>query len=133
MMYFYSQSMLHFKKKEFDKALENISKVKFEVYSIKFDAWGITLKSEFELGDYERAAYSLDSYKHSLISDRASPKWIKIRFQNFMNYFVRILKKQEIEAGFTKPEIESMQKEISGISEIADKNWLLGKLSVMAV
>jgi tetratricopeptide (TPR) repeat protein len=127
-MYYYSQALLNFRKKNFDAALENISKVKFEIYSVKFDAWGIKLKSEYELGYYEEAAYSLDSYKHSINTDKTSPHWMKARFQNFMNYFGKILKRKENEIDFFGKEKKDMVNEISNTKEIIDKSWLTEKV-----
>lgn len=127
-MYHYAFALLNFRRGQFDEALENISMVKFEVYTMKFDAWALKLKSEFELNYYEEAFYSIDSYRHSLRNDTTSPEWMKARFSSFMNYFHKILKIKS--DGEKVPDIEKeiFRDEISKSGELLEKEWLLEKL-----
>jgi len=128
-MHHYSQALLSFHKGKFDKALENISKVKFEIYSIKFDVWALKLQTEFELEYYEEALYSLDSYRHLMKNDTASPAWMKARFLNFLNYYTRILRIRNEENKFSEIEAKTLKDEISKCRELVEKLWLLEKLN----
>lgn len=125
-MNYYSLALLYFRRRMFGKALENVSKVRFETYRIKFDVWALKLQIEFELGYYEEVLYSIDSFRHSLKNDTTSPHWMKARFSNFMNYFQKVLK---IKHSQEKPEAEFFKNEISKSKEVLEKDWLLEKLA----
>jgi hypothetical protein len=125
-MGYFSQALLSFHRGEFDKALENISKVKFEFFSMKFDIWVLKLQSEMELGYYEEALYSVDSYRHLLKKDTSSPTWMKDRFMNFMNHYTKILKIKN-EVNFSEDEREILKNKIVD-SELIEKQWILQKI-----
>lgn len=127
-MYCYSKAMLQFKSGDFERALENISKVKFEVYSMKYDVWLVKLCTEFELGYFEQALYSIDSYKHLLKNDNTSPVRMKERFINFITYYLKILKlKSGEKTGSIDNEI--LKNEIEAAKVLWEKDWLLEKLN----
>jgi hypothetical protein len=130
-MYSYSLALLNFDKGKFDLALENISKVKFETYSVKFDVWSLKLKTEFELDMHEQALYSVDSYKHLLKKDKSSPEWMKKRVLGFINYYYRILKLKNERNKSAETDTIYLQNEISACSELIEKKWLLEKLSLI--
>ncbi len=126
-MNYYTRALLYFHRRMFGEALENVSKVKFETYRIKFDVWALKLQTEFELDYYEEALYSIDSFRHSLRNDTTSPQWIKARFSNFINYFHKILKMKD---GQEKSEADILREEISKSKEVLEKDWLLEKLKI---
>ncbi len=131
-MYFYSEALLYFSKMNFDKSLENISKVKSEVYIFKFDVLVLKLQCEFELKYFEEAYYSLDSIKHLLKSDTTSPKWMKSRLSGFLRYFNYLLKTTHTRVVQLKYEFVPFEKlinEIKNSSQILEKEWLLDKFN----
>ena len=127
-MNYFSKALLSFFKKQFEESLENISKFKSIIYTMKFDVWILKLQTEFELGYWEEALYSLDSFKHSIKNDITSPDWIKARFNNFMNYYRRLLTAVSQGEVISKMEKENLEREISASPEVFEKEWLLEKL-----
>jgi hypothetical protein len=95
---------------------------------MKFDTWSLKLQAEFELGYFEEALYTLDSYRHLLKNDKSSPEWMKQRFLNFLNYFSRILKLKNEESKFSETDTEALRDEVSGCKELIEKSWLLEKI-----
>ena len=127
-MNYFSRALLSFFEKQFEESLENISKFKSLIYTMKFDVWILKLQTEFELGYWEEALYSLDSFKHSIKNDMTSPDWIKTRFSNFTNYYRRLLTAVSQGEVISKMEKENLEREISASSEVFEKEWLLEKL-----
>jgi hypothetical protein len=127
-MSYYSQAYIHFKKGIYENTLLNISRVKLDVYSVKFDTWILKLQSELELGYYEEALYSVDSYKHLLRNDSSSPEWMKKRIHNFINFFHKILKVRSEENELKEFEKENLAKEILNSKDLIERKWLLEKL-----
>jgi hypothetical protein len=122
----YSYSLLSFAKGDYQKSLEYAAKVKSFEYLINYSTKVLKLKCFCELGYLEEAIYSVDSYKHSLRKDTTSPDWIKTRFSNFINYYVKMLMIKEeadksVDAGI-------LRIEISKETEILEKHWLLEKV-----
>lgn len=130
-MYYYSQALIEFTGGAFNKALENVSKVKLETYAIKFDMWAMKLESEFELGYYEEALYSIDSYKHLLKKDNVSPEWMKERILIFIGYFNKVLRFKNENQRFSETDREMLKQEISAAPNLIDRKWLAGKLEKM--
>jgi hypothetical protein len=127
-MNYYAQAMLLLKSRKFDLALQNISRVKFELYSLKFDVWVLKLCTEFELGYFEEAVYSVDSYRHLLKNDTNSPDWMKKRFLKFINYYQKLLNVNTgKKPGFINTGLLINEIELS--KEILEKEWLLEKFN----
>ena len=125
-MYFYSHALLSYEKKAFAEALENVMKVKFETYAIKYDVWALKIKTQFELNYIEQSFYTFDTLKHSIKNDKESPEWMKTRFANFLNFFQLILK---LKAGdYVNKSNEEIREDITSSAHTNEKKWLLEKL-----
>jgi hypothetical protein len=128
-MYYYSCALLSYEKKQFRQALENIMKVKFDTYSMKYDVWALKIKTQYELDYIEQSFYTFDALKHSIKNDKKSPEWMKKRFSNFLNCFQTVLK---LKAGDELDRsADEIRNEILKSSELIEKKWLLEKLESM--
>jgi len=125
-MLLYARACVDFKCGNYDKALQGISKVKYSDYAVKFDVWTLKLKALYELGYFEEALYSLDSYAHSLKQDTTSPQWIKTRFSNFIRAYRKLLKLKYQQ--MPKTEARLLRDEITKTRELLDQRWLLEKI-----
>jgi hypothetical protein len=127
-MFYYSYALLSFEKKHFRQALENIMKVKFETYSIKYDVWALKLKTQFELDYIEQSYYTFDALKHSIKNDKLTPVWMKSRFSNFLHFFQAVLR---LKAGDElNKNADDVKNEIMKSGELIERKWLLEKLDI---
>jgi hypothetical protein len=123
----YTYSLLSFAKGDYEKSLEQVSKVKSYDFNISFNTKALKLKCFYELGYFEEIFYSLDSIKHSLKKDTASPDWAKSRFLNFINYFERLVK-LKINESVEESETELLKDQLHKGGEMYEEQWLEEKL-----
>ncbi len=123
-MFYFSRAFLGFEKKQFENALENISKVTHKFFVFKFDAKVLMLKIYYELEEYEPALSLIDSFFHFLSNNKSIHSHDRERFGNFLKYLKLFIKlkddPQKKEAGLLK-------KEISSAGNIINQKWLLEK------
>lgn len=128
---YYSIAHIEFMNKNFEKALENIIKVKYDVFLYKLDVKNMLLKIYLELNMYEQAFSLIDTYKHFLKNNKEISKQYKSQFVNFISIYIKILRiKSRINS--TK-NIEFLFKELNDIKTIASRDWLFEKISEMKV
>ncbi len=81
-----------FSRKLFDKALEELSKVQFELFTLKYDVKNLMLQIYYELGDIEPAIYSIDSYRHFLTENKAVSDYFRQANLKFLNIVSDLIK-----------------------------------------
>lgn len=120
----YSYAQLYFINKDFERALENASKVRKEFFLFKTDDKNLLLKIYYELGHYEAAFSMVDSYRHFLAKSKEISGSHKETFRNFLNHYHSLLKLRSMQSRedpkFIRSKIESEQS-------IVSKSWLLQK------
>jgi hypothetical protein len=126
-MKLYSLAYLHYAKSEFDKALEHILKVKYNLFLFKLDLRILQLKTYYELEYYEEAL-SLAASSLSYISSATdlSPV-IKTHIGNFIKC-VRDLIKYKTDTKLRTEGPEELRKKISGNLYSNLMEWYLRKL-----
>lgn len=124
-MLFYSIALLHFEKKEFQKSLENLAKVKYEYFTLKMDVKSWMLKIYYELGYYEPAFSLMDSFKHFLLNNKSLSEHFKERNLNFLKCAGDLIK---LKSGFNKSDIAEIENDLKIKSNIVHKDWLLQKI-----
>ena len=121
----YSKALICFGRKEFEKSLEYISKVKYDLINFKSDLKIIMLKIFFEL-DMPEQSYSLsDTFKHYINSSDDLSKEIKKTFMNFIKYYFKILK---LKTSYDKSETDYIRDQIKKETSLSQKIWLIEKL-----
>ncbi len=121
----YCSAMIHYYKKDFEKALEFLSKVKYQLFSYKQDINVMALEIHYELGNYETSLSLVDSYKHFLRENKFVEESSRNRYNSFINMYTKLfnarLKKDHFTIGLLKKEVEN---EI----DTAGKEWLKKKI-----
>ncbi|MEO8665168.1 MAG: hypothetical protein ABI462_06705 [Ignavibacteria bacterium] len=119
-----SYAYIHFSKKEFEKALERVSKINHEFFLFKSDLKNLMLKIYYEMEYYEQAFSMIDSYKHFLSYTNEITKSYKVLFSDFLGYYMMLLK---IKCGESKELPSFIKKQIQKNSEVVNRIWLLEK------
>jgi hypothetical protein len=126
-MYYLSLANLYFAKKEFEKALENIIKVNYQLFVLKADVKVITLKIYFELKQIESAISAADTFSKFVLNNRNISELFKDRYLSFLKFYRRLLGIYNENGPLEK--IEFLRKQILQSAEVLSKSWLLEKLS----
>ncbi len=84
-------AQLNFTKKDYEKALEHLNKVKTEQIFYKVDVKNISLTAFYELGHYESALSLIESFKKMLSSSKLTEQY-RIKNLNFINMLNAVIK-----------------------------------------
>ncbi len=127
-MKYYSKAMISFGKADYEEALVNISKVKYDLVNFKVDVKMLSLKIYFELKLTEQAYSMADTFKHNLKTYKDIPKELNVSYFNFIKYYIKLLNlintADKEEAMYLKNEVEKERL-------IAQKNWLIEKFTAL--
>lgn len=122
----YCNSMICYYKKDFAKALELLSKVKYQLFTYRQDINVMALQIHYELGNYEASLSLIDSYKHFLRENKFVNKSPRDRYNSFISFYMKLL---NIELKKNPVPKEILLKEIKNERELAEREWLVEKLS----
>lgn len=121
----YCNALIYYHKKEFEKAMESLSKVKYQLFSFKQDINVMALEIHYELGNYETALSLIDSYKHFLRENKFVDKTARDRYNSFISFYAKlfdaVMKKDTVTKGMLKKELEN-------VPDLAGKDWLKEKV-----
>ncbi len=123
-MFYYSRAMIYFEKKQFNRSLENISRVGQRFFPFKFDAKVLMLKIYYELEDFEPAISLIDSFSHFLSNNKSVYITDKERFGSFLKFFRILIRLKNGSKDFHGALI---RREIEKNANVISKKWLLEK------
>ena len=123
-MIHYSQAILNFERKNFDKALEEIIKVNLKFFVYKFDVKLLMLKIYYEQRSYESAISLIDSFSHFLSKNKSVSAIDKERFGKFLKFLNLLIK---VQTGSVSIKDNNLKKEILNTLGLSSKRWLLKK------
>ncbi|MBV6478796.1 MAG: hypothetical protein HGGPFJEG_01553 [Ignavibacteria bacterium] len=119
-----SEANFYFLKGDFNKCLEQISKIRNENYIINLDYRMLKLKTYYELGFIEEAFSLIDSHKHYISNTKEISKFTKYSNQKFLKIFSELLKAK---TGFKKNKLFSLENEIENVGKYQFKDWFKRK------
>jgi len=124
-MKYYSKAVVFYGTGEFDRSLENILKVKYDLAIFKVDVKIIMLRIFYELEMTEQFYSLADTFKHYIKNSGQFASEDNKAYNNYVNFFVKILKQKSSAnrngAGLIKDQINKEKY-------LYDKSWLIGKL-----
>ncbi|MEO8210486.1 MAG: hypothetical protein ABI840_07985 [bacterium] len=123
-VYHFAYTLIYFEKKEFSKALDEISKVRYDFYVFKFDVRLFTLKIYYEMNSFESAISLIDTFTHFLNNNKSDLKNYRNSFFEFLKFLKQLIK---IKTGNKKTDKNEIKKEILATERLINKNWLLEK------
>lgn len=119
---------LCFYKKEYEKALEHISKVKFDRVILKVDVKNLTLLIYYELGHYESALSMIDSYRHFLSNVKDLSELHKEGSSAFINTLNQLIK---LKSKFHEQDFAKLKSKVLERTSLSGREWFLEKLEEM--
>jgi hypothetical protein len=124
----YSFALLNFEKKNYNKALHYLNRVKFDQFVYKLDMKNLQLKINFELGYYESAISVIDTYKHFLKNNQLLSESRKVLHNNFLSYTLKLI---HYKTGSEKINLSYLADRVGKSRKVFDKGWLLDKINLV--
>ena len=122
--YRYNLAFLHFEQKDYERAMHYLRLVDFPDVFSSLDARRLLLRSYYELGEYKALDSLLDSSR-VYIQRRRDIGYHKINYLNLIRFTKKLLNV----APDDRPQKDRLRKEIEQTPNVAERQWLIEKLS----
>ncbi len=120
---------LSFEEGNFEKALQYISRVQYDIFLYKTDIKNLMLRIYYELGYFEQAFSLVDSYRHFLADSAEISAMFKNQQMNFLNIYTKLLKAK---ADRNRSGVEFLHAEIKKQGQTALQKWLAKKIDELS-
>jgi len=126
----YCTGFLHYRKKNFDKALEYFSKINFKLFLAKIMVRSYTIRALYESNLHEQTLSAIDGFRHYLKNENLIDEQQKKSYFDFLKYLTELTKlksenlkdRKDKRLIILKNEINNLESNSLGI-----KNWLIDK------
>jgi hypothetical protein len=121
----YCNSLLNYKKGNYEEALKNLIKVKTEDFYYYLRVKNHLLKIFYELNRVDDALIQIDAFRHYLLTEKQIPEFTRNRFIAFTKNLKKTIKLKE------KKDILGLKKlkaELLLSPEFENKTWLINKI-----
>lgn len=125
-MKYFSMAIIYFGKNEFEKSLESISLVKYDLVHFKIDVKILMLKIFYELKLVEQALSLTDTFKHFIKNIKEMPDEVKLSYNNFLKYYTLLLRQSFTE---NSDMISHIENELKINKNVFHSDWLIDKIS----
>lgn len=128
--YYYAMTTLNMKRKNFDSALDNLSKIRPMSIMDKVTVKRFELMIFYESGYTEQFYSFLDSFSSFRNNDRQLSEQAKQLISNFIYYIRKIgqIRFNTIDVAAAEADISSLKKELKQ-TDVINKSWLIEKLN----
>lgn len=123
--YNYSFALLNFEKGNYMKAMDFLSKIKFDQFIYKLDIKNLQLKINYELEQFESALSVIDTYKHFLKNNVLISESRRILHNNFIYYSNMLIQHR---TGSRNSNLKFIEEKVKSSKKIFDKGWILEKI-----
>lgn len=127
----YSLSYIAFLKGEFGTALEQILKIRYELFLYKSDVKSLMLRIYYELGYYEQVYSTIDTTLHYVKSTKEISDQSKESIRNFTKYLKEVIK-LKINDHTPAFKLEFLEMQIKEEKILGARDWLLKKVRELA-
>jgi len=119
----YNLAMVHFYKKEYQKAIELLREVEYQDLFYALDGKWLLIKTYYELDELEAMDALLESFRIFLLRHRLIAKTKQRQYLNL----IRFVKKMNRLQWNNESAVEQLRKKIEDAADVADRVWLLEK------
>ena len=122
----FNYACLEFYKKDYERALEYLSKVEYDDFYDKVIVRSLNLMIYYEAGMIEQGISLIDSFNHFLSSNKDVSPYVKDRTKNFIDIINRLFK---IKEGNSKIDIKKLKKDVTDSDMLMRRMWLIEKVN----
>lgn len=120
-MKYYALALFNYGLGNYEISLENISKLKFDLKHFKIDVKILMLQIYHKLNLKEQAYSLVDTFKHYLMNSKEIPPGVKEGYNNSLNYYLLITRKNK---DTVKNEKQLIRNQLSNEKNVQLRNWL---------
>ncbi|MGB3017621.1 MAG: hypothetical protein WBC65_07430 [Ignavibacteria bacterium] len=121
----YSYALLSFERGDFIKALELLSKIKFDQFIYKLDMKNLSLKIHYELEQYDSALSVIDTYKHFINNNVLVSDNKRTLHYNFISYVNKLIQYKLLSRNVS---LLFLEDKLMKSQNTFNKEWILEKL-----
>lgn len=119
----YTKAYMEFAKGNFDKSLEHLNRVDYEVVPLRKHVKNLALLLYYELGHFDSAESLVSSYRQYMKRTDGFKGMYGIWYENFLKFYSELLKfKME-----KNPVSGEVKEKLEGTDKTLFKNWLINK------
>lgn len=124
----YSMAVIYYGQNEFEKSLECISNVKYDLLHFKIDVKILMLKIFYELNLTEQAYSLADTFKHYIKNIKEMPYEVKLSYNNFLKYYLFLVKQN---TNISNKHFSNIKTEMSEEKSLFHSVWLMEKAELL--
>lgn len=126
--YTFNLARLHFYQRRFDKVLPLLQDVVYSDIFYQLDSKTTLMKTYYELGEYMPLMALKESFRILLRRKKVISEQNRINYMNFLRYTMKLYR---IDVKDTQ-KLQSLKKQITTSTNIADKTWLMEKVNELS-
>lgn len=124
-VFYLGMSLLYFKKKQFEKTLEQLSHVKTIDVVYKIFLKNLLIKTYYELGEFELIKNQIDSFRHFLLKNKKNIETMLFEEQRtFIKYVSKLI-------SFENSKNVIFMKDFRVLTSAKADNWILEKANIL--
>jgi tetratricopeptide (TPR) repeat protein len=124
--YFYALSLFEFAAKNYEKALELLSKVKYNDIYHKTEVRCLITEIYYELNMEDALASHLDSFRHFITNDKLIAEDRKEYFSNFVKYARNL---SSLKNKKSVLDVYILKRKVEEETVLYNKDWILEKIN----
>lgn len=121
----FAEAHILFEKEEYERSLSLVSKIDFEIFTLKYDLRNLLMRIYIELNYMEEAISLIDSYKRFIKNNKNVSEYYKTLIHNFLKYCKLVL---ELRLGKEKLDKDEILRELDNENTLNFKLWLRDKI-----
>jgi hypothetical protein len=126
--YYYNLAYWHYFKKDYAKTLQLLNRIGFTDVFYFLDSRSLLLKTYYELDEIDALLGLMDTFRSNLQRNKQISTYQKTIYLNL----VKVVKKLARLHPSNKAQFQKLKQFVETNRQIADRNWVLGKLNEMA-
>ena len=120
----FAMTHLYFARNEFERALEQMLTIRYDLFGVKFYLKNLQMMIYYELNDHNSFLLLLDSYRHFLNNNRSVTEDWKKTQTVLLRFLTRLFNLKE---NYNEFEMKRLKEDITS-SIVLKKQWLLRKI-----
>lgn len=124
----YSMGIIEYDRKNYDKALGHLNKVRLQQYLFKLGVRSIYLRLYYEKGDLESASSALDAYKQFLYKNKKISESHRESYLNFASIYSDLIR---YKSGEKTQNLAEVEYKINSTQNIYSKRWLIEQIKIL--
>jgi len=120
----FAMTHLYFARNEFERALEQMLTIRYDLFGVKFYLKNLQMMIYYELNDHNSFLLLLDSYRHFLNNNRSVTEDWKKTQTVLIKFLTRLF---NLKGNYDEYELKKLKQDVSS-SLVLKKQWLLRKI-----